>query len=41
MTDVMRYFGMRAGEFRAEWSQLTPEDKEQLITGVRNGTHTY
>lgn len=41
MTDVMKFFGMKAGEFRAEWSKLTPADKEQLIAGVRNGTLTY
>jgi len=41
MTDVMKFFGMKAGEFRTEWSKLTPDDKAQLIEGVRNGSLTY
>lgn len=30
MTDVMKFFGMKAGEFRNEWAQLTEADKEEL-----------
>lgn len=41
MTEVMRFFGMKAGEFRAEWAKLTDTDKAQLKEGVTNGTLTY
>lgn len=41
MTDVMKFFGMRVGEFRKEWAALTPEDKTQLINGVKDGSLTY
>ena len=41
MTDVMRYFDMKAGEFRAEWSKMTETDKAQLKAGITDGTLTY
>lgn len=27
--------------FRADWQKLTDEDKEQLKTGIENGTFDY
>lgn len=44
IADVMNYFGRGEGgltAWRAEWAALTPEDKEQLKTGIDNGTLTY
>lgn len=41
MVDVMKFFGMKAPQFRLEWAKLTPEDKENLKDGVANGTLTY
>ena len=39
------YFGLREGEtirdFAAELKALTPEDKEQLASGIRDETFTY
>ena len=39
MVDVMKYFEMKPQEFRAEWAKLTPQDKEDLKTGVETGTY--
>ena len=39
--EVMRYFGMRVGEFRAAWAELTEKDKRELRIGIGNGTYTY
>lgn len=41
MVEVMKYFGMKVTEFRAEWARLTDRDKEQLKRGVADGTLTY
>jgi hypothetical protein len=41
MVEVMKYFGMKAGDFRTEWSKLTVQDKAQLTAGIKNGTLTY
>jgi len=34
MTDVMRFFGMKVAEFRAEWKDLTESDREDLKNGI-------
>lgn len=41
--EVKDYFGMSLTEMKAEWVQggLTAEDKEQIMTGIGNGTRTY
>lgn len=31
----------KMAKFRAEWAELSDESKEQLKTGVENGTLTY
>ena len=41
MKEVLAFFGIKIGEFRTEWAQLTPKDKEELIQGVKDGTLTY
>lgn len=42
---LKEYFGYRAGQkltdFAAELKSLSPEEKAQLETGIRNGTLTY
>lgn len=45
--DVYRFFSdNRANEltlvqFSREWKELSPESKEQIRTGITNGTLTY
>lgn len=34
MVAVMKYMGMKIGDFKKEWAMLTDEDKEQLKAGV-------
>jgi len=34
MTDVMRYFGMKATEFRTEWKALSETERDALKEGV-------
>lgn len=41
MKEVMAYFGMKIGEFRNEWAKLSDTDKEQLKSGVIDGSLTY
>lgn len=41
MAAVMKFFEMRPADFRREWAELTPQDKEQLKAGVANGSLTY
>lgn len=41
MADVCRFFGIKLATFRAEWAQLTPNDKAQLRNGIGDGTLTY
>ena len=41
MVDVMKYFDIKIGQFREEWSQLTDADKTQIKEGLENGSLTY
>lgn len=41
MTAVMRFFEMRAGEFRTQWNSLPEQDKSDLKAGVADGSLTY
>jgi hypothetical protein len=50
MVAVMKYMGMKIGDFKKEWAMLTDGDKEQLKagvgefdpnTGTASGTLTY
>ena len=41
MTAVMKFFGMRATEFRTEWAQLSETEKKQLRDGVADGSLSY
>ena len=42
---AMKYFGKRDGqslaEFRGEWNKLSNPAKDQLTTGLTDGTLTY
>lgn len=38
MTDVMRYFGMKATEFRTEWKALSETERDALKAGVGKST---
>lgn len=47
MLDVFNYFsdnktnGYKIGQFRTDWKELTAQDKEDLKTGITNGTFDY
>jgi len=42
MIDVMHYFGYpTAAAFKKDWSQLSDKDKEELKTGIEDGSLTY
>lgn len=41
MVDVMKFFGMKPPEFRKDWAELSRQDKEDLKSGIENGTLTY
>lgn len=41
MVAVMHYFGMKVGEFRKEWAELSEKDKKDLTSGIDSGTLTY
>lgn len=42
--EVAKFFGVKSGGFKAfgeEWKLLTDEAKQQIRTGIKNGTLTY
>lgn len=41
MVAVMHFFGMKVGEFRKEWAELSDKDKAELKSGIENGSLTY
>jgi hypothetical protein len=42
MIDVMKYFGYsNASKFRAEWTNLNPQDKADLKGGLTDETLSY
>ena len=41
MAAVMKFFDMKPTAFKNEWQQLTDTDKEQLKSGIADGTLTY
>lgn len=41
IAEVCKFFGGSLAKIRAEWNELTDEDKVQLRTGIGNGTLTY
>jgi hypothetical protein len=41
MTAVMKFFGLKPTGFRAEWQELSEQDKNDLKNGVADGSLTY
>lgn len=41
LKNIMLFFGITPAEFTREWKQLTPEDKEQIKSGLTSETYTY
>lgn len=41
MVEVMRYFGMKPAEFRAQWGELSENDRNAIREGIGNGSFTY
>jgi hypothetical protein len=47
MLDVFNYFsdnktnGYKLAAFKADWTKLSDKDKEDLKSGIANGTLTY
>lgn len=43
LKEAKEFFEMSIGEFRDEWTKggLTIEDKDQILTGIGNGSLTY
>ena len=39
--DIRDFFGMTAKDMIREWKLLTEESKDQIRTGLGNGTLTY
>jgi hypothetical protein len=38
---VREFFGMTLAEMKKEWVPLSNEEKEQILSGIENGTLTY
>lgn len=41
LKNLMSFFGMTVQQFTREWKMLTPEDKEQIKSGLANNSLTY
>lgn len=42
LVEIMKFFGIdNAAAFRKEWVAMTPQDKEDISSGIGNGTLTY
>lgn len=41
LKDVREYFGMKLPEMKSEWVPMSQEDKDQILTGLGDGTETY
>lgn len=41
MLSVMKFFGLKAAEFKPEWNELSDDAKAELKAGVANGSLTY
>lgn len=38
---VRDFFGMTLAEMKAEWTTLPQKDKDEILSGLRDGTLTY
>lgn len=42
LNEIRQFFGYdNAAQFRKEWMQLTPEEREQIKKGLTDGTYNY
>lgn len=41
LKDIMAFFGMSPREMTKEWKALSDKDKEQIKSGLENGSLTY
>lgn len=41
LKDIMQFFEMDSATFMKEWRGLSAQDKEQIKTGIENGSLTY
>lgn len=41
LKEIRDFFGMKASDMIREWKELSETDKEQIRTGIENGTLTY
>jgi len=41
LTRIRDYLEMSTADFSKEWKQLSPEAKQQLKSGILDGTETY
>jgi hypothetical protein len=41
LTRIRDYFEMSTADFSKQWKTLTPEAKQQLKSGILDGTETY
>lgn len=41
LKEIRDYFGMKAADMIREWKELSEKDKEEIRTGIENGTLTY
>lgn len=38
---VREFFGMTLAQMKAEWTILPQKDKDEILSGLRDGTLTY
>lgn len=41
LKDIMQFFEMDSATFMKEWRGLSAQDKEQIKSGIENGSLTY
>ena len=41
MAAIAKFFAIPLGQFRAEWADLSEQDKADLKKGMSDGTYTY
>lgn len=41
LKDIMAFFGMAPKEMTKEWKALSDQDKEDIKSGLENGSLTY
>ncbi len=41
MAAIAKFFGIKLAQFRAEWADLSDQDKADLKAGMSDGSLTY